>query len=53
MKKLMPAETGKRSYTAPSSRTRTVLFTKQAVCTSTQDWSSTTEQWDEVDLSNL
>ena len=53
MKKLLPAMPGKGSYTAPATRTRVVLFSKQAVCTSTDDWPATTEEWDEVDLSNL
>lgn len=53
MEKLLPAEPGKGSYMPPMMSIRVVLFSKQAVCTSPDNWHSTTEQWDEVDLSNL
>ena len=54
MTKHLPAQSGKGVYTPPATETMVVLFTKQAICTSpTDNRSSSTEEWDEEDLSML
>ena len=54
MKKQLPELTGKGVYMPPTTETMVVLFTSQAICGSPTDpRSSSTEEWDEEDLSML
>lgn len=51
----LPAQSGKGAYLPPATETMVVLFTSQAICGSLADdkRSSTTEVWEEEDLSTL
>ena len=55
MKKQLPKLMGKGVYMPPTTESMVVLFTKNDICTSdpTGSRSSSTEEWDEVDLSML
>lgn len=53
MEKQVPSFMGKGVYIPPTTESMVVLFTKNVICASGYDPSSTTEVWEEVDLSIL
>lgn len=53
MKINLPKRLGKGAYISPATRSKVILFESQSICTSIPEQASMTEEWDEVDLSNL
>ena len=53
MKKKLPKLMGKGVYMPPTTESMVVLFTKNDICASGYEPSSTTEEWEEEDLSTL
>ena len=53
MKKQVPNLVGKGVYMPPTTESTVVLFTKNDICVSGYEPSSSTEVWEEEDLSML
>jgi len=53
MKKQLPNLMGKGVYIPPTTESMVVLFTKNDICVSGYEPTTTTEEWEEEDLSML